>query len=116
MSITYEYPNAKVLYVEDGDSINVEIDYGFRLKQTHQVRLAGINAPEKRAPGLEGENARDWLRDRLPIGCTVRLITEKPKDKYGRYLAWVLRPTESISINEQLIRAGYAVAYDGGPR
>lgn len=112
----YQYPNAKVLYVEDGDSIVVEIDYGFRLKQTHPVRLAGIDAPEKRAPGPEGEAARDWLRSALPVGCAVRLATQKPRDKYGRYLAWVVKAEDTISINEQLVKAGHAVEYDGGPR
>lgn len=112
----YDYPNAKILGVVDGDTIDVMIDYGFRLMQTHRVRLAGIDAPEVNAAGLAGEAARDWLRAQLPIGCPVNLITEKPADKYGRYLAWVYRPTESDSINLQLIAAGHAVAYNGGPR
>lgn len=114
--MTYDYPKAKVLFVVDGDTVDVEIDYGFRIVQSHRVRLAGVDAPEVNRMGPEGENSRDWLRDRLPVGCPIHLVTEKPADKYGRYLAWIVRPTESVSINEQLIKAGHAIAYDGGPR
>lgn len=116
MQITYDYSKAKVLGVIDGDTVDVEIDYGFRIVQSHRVRLAGIDAPEVNRIGPEGENARDWLRALLPVGCPVQLVTEKPADKYGRYLAWILRPNESVSINEQLIKSGHAVAYDGGSR
>jgi len=114
--MTYDYPNAKVLNVVDGDTIDVAIDYGFRLVQTHRVRLAGIDAPEINAVGTAGEEARDWLRGHLPVGCAVHLRTEKPADKFGRYLAWVFAEGDIASTNDQLIDTGHAVAYDGGKR
>lgn len=112
----YSYPRAVMVGVVDGDTCDIAIDYGFHLTQTHRVRLTGIDAPEVNAAGPEGEAARDWLRALLPVGTPVRLLTHKPKDKFGRYLAWVFLADSDVSVNEQLIRAGHAVAYDGGAR
>lgn len=119
--MSHHFPHATVLGVVDGDTIDVTIDYGFRLRQDHRVRLAGIDAPEVNAAGPEGERARDWLRARLPVGAPVELVTFKPKDKYGRFLATVWRVdsegrTELDSVNAQLVAAGLARPYDGGAR
>jgi len=120
--MSHHYPHASVIGVVDGDTIDVTIDYGFRLRQDHRVRLAGIDAPEVRAAGPEGEAARDWLRARLPVGTAVELVTDKAREKFGRWLAtvWRVDPAtsraEADSINAQLIAAGHARPYDGGPR
>ncbi len=87
--MSHHYAHVAVLGVVDGDTIDVEIDHGFHLRQRVRVRLAGIDAPETRAAGPEGEQARDWLRARLPVGHAVELVTEKPADKFGRFLAHV---------------------------
>lgn len=120
MTAAFSYPHATVLGVVDGDTIDVNIDYGFRLRQDHRVRLAGIDAPEVNAVGPEGEQARDWLRARLPVGQAVELVTVKPADKYGRFLATVWRVvdgrTELDSVNQELLAAGLARPYDGGTR
>lgn len=120
--MSHHYPHAKVVDVTDGDTVTVDIDYGFHLKQRHRVRLAGIDAPEVNARGPEGEAARDWLRARLPAGAAIELVTDKPADKYGRYLAtvWRVDPAsgrpELDSVNAQLLAAGLARPYDGGAR
>lgn len=114
--MSHHFPHATVVGVVDGDTVDVLIDFGFRLRQDHRVRLAGIDAPEISARGPEGEAARDWLRLRLPVGTPVELVTEKPADKYGRYLAWVWLPTAEDSVNGQMIAAGHARPYDGGAR
>jgi endonuclease YncB( thermonuclease family) len=54
----YEYM-AKVTRVIDGDTIEVEIDLGFKIKHTTILRLSGINAPELRTP--EGVAAKRYL-------------------------------------------------------
>jgi endonuclease YncB( thermonuclease family) len=110
----FRFPRATVIGVVDGDTIDVTIDYGFRLRQDHRVRLAGIDAPEVNAKGPEGEAARDWLRARLPAGTAVQLVTEKPADKFGRFLAWV--SIDGQSVNDELVAAGHARPYDGGAR
>lgn len=115
--MSHHFPHATIVGVVDGDTVDVLIDFGFRLRQDHRLRMAGIDAPEVSARGPEGEAARDWLRARLPVGTAVRLTTEKPADKYGRYLAWVYAgdPADK-SINEQMVALGLARPYDGGTR
>lgn len=52
-------------------------------------------------------------------GTPVLIITRKPRDKYGRWLAEIY-PTdpsgnpEAVSVNKQLIDAGHAVPYMPG--
>ena len=47
----------KVLRVVDGDTIDAQIDLGFKVHHNVRVRLYGINAPESRTRDLE-EKAR----------------------------------------------------------
>lgn len=119
--MSHHFPHATIVGVVDGDTVDVLIDFGFRLRQDHRVRLAGIDAPEVNAAGPEGEAARDWLRARLPVGQAVELVTVKPKDKFGRFLATVWRVTsdgrtEMDSVNAELVANGLARPYDGGAR
>jgi endonuclease YncB( thermonuclease family) len=112
----YEY-RATVAYIYDADSVRLDIDLGFGIWTRRQpFRLASIDAPEL---GTEqGRAARDWLRALLPVGTEIVAITEKDRtEKYGRYLAHLYLPDQPIwSVNEQLIEAGHARAYDGGTR
>lgn len=114
----YEY-RARVASVYDGDTVRLDVDLGFKSWLMNvPFRLAGIDAVEL---GSErGREARDWLRARLPVGHPVVLITQKDKtEKYGRYLAEIYLPESPdpvTSLNQQLVDAGYAVPYDGGPR
>src|ERR1700750_849405 len=98
----------------DGDTMTVEIDLvpdedqdlGFGVhKNLHEttvekLRLYGVNAPEIKAPGPEGERARDWLKQWMVDHCpgaqftlnTFQTSKDNPRDKqekYGRYLAIV---------------------------
>lgn len=117
--VSHHYSHVLVSGVVDGDTIDVVIDYGFHIAQAHRVRLGGIDAPETRAVGPEGEASRDWLRELLPVGKAVELVTDKPRDKFGRYLAWVYiyEPDGSLTnVNEAIVEAGHAVRYDGGTR
>jgi micrococcal nuclease len=112
----YEY-RAVVRSIYDGDTMRCDIDLGFGVwTANQQLRLIGIDAPEMTTP--EGKPARDWLRAALPIGTEVVLITHKDQgDKYGRWLAQVFAPDDAVtSVNQKLIDAGHARAYDGGKR
>lgn len=73
--------NATVLRVIDGDTIEVDVDFGFYHHQTPTpVRLLGCNAWEK---GTEaGKAAKANLEALLPPGTLVLLTTAKP-DKYA---------------------------------
>ena len=108
------FSHATVVNVVDGDTLDVTIDLGFRIHHDVRVRLAGVDAPEVHARGPEGEAARDWLRARLPAGTAVELVTVKPADKFGRFLATVFH--ELANVNTEMIAAGHARPYDGGAR
>lgn len=94
---------SRVEQVYDGDTL--------RLQDGRKVRLLGINAPEiasrQRAGEPGGEEAKQWLRQRLQ-GHSVRLEFDTEKqDKYQRWLAHVFDETGQ-HINLELVRHGLA--------
>lgn len=92
----FEYKYALLTAHHDGDSLTIDIDFGFRTKREAQpVRLAGSDAPEisskdplEKAAGLI---ARDMLVCYYPAGSLVEVATNDTGagDKYGRCLASV---------------------------
>lgn len=109
----YEY-RATVLKVVDGDTVDFKLDVGFNVSIDMKIRLSGINAPEKSTP--PGVTAKRWLDSKLRPGTVVTLKTEKDKqEKYGRYLGTIIME-DFTNINEELVKAGHAVPYDGGKR
>lgn len=102
---------AKVSNIVDGDTIDVELDLGFRITTRQRVRLYGVNTPERSQPGYQ--EAKDLLRAEI-LFKDVSLQSYKPEDKYGRWLAAVyVGPT---SISQLLIDKGLGVPYFGGSR
>ena len=112
----------RLLGVIDGDTIDVQIDLGFDVSFTSRVRLNGIDTPESRTSDLNekkyGLEAKDWLKHRLESAKKIVIRTEKPdsSEKYGRILGTLIIDDEPASLNEQLIKSGYAWAYDGGTK
>lgn len=107
----YEY-RATLISVVDGDTIHADVDLGCDIHTRLTLRLAGINAPEKGT--AEGKAAAAWLSTHLPItGMIIRTVKDR-REKYGRYLAHVF--VNGVSVNEEIVAAGHAVPYDGGPR
>lgn len=107
----YEY-KAIVISVYDADTITVNIDLGFGIWTFKQkVRLSGIDAPEMRGPErADGIESRDWLREKI-LDKKIVLKTKKDKTgKFGRWIGDVYLPDEEISLNEQMVRNGLAVA------
>lgn len=129
----YEY-QARLIENYDGDTMTVEVilkdvheDLGFGIFMDYHetrveiLRLYGVNSPEIKAAGPEGEQARDWLRQWLtehaPSGqFTVNTFpsskvnpTDK-KEKYGRYLAIITAP-DGHRLNDDLVTSGHAVPY-----
>jgi endonuclease YncB( thermonuclease family) len=92
---------ATVLSVGDGDTIRVR-----QAGKTLTVRLACIDAPET-AQGPYGQQARNYLQQRLPVGREVSLEV-KTTDRYGRSVAEVI---SDININLALVEDGQAFAY-----
>ena len=110
-----------VTHVVDGDTIKVEVR-GFETT----VRLLGIDTPETRRPGgfvqCFGPAASDRTARLLPVGKSVRLVTDASqdrRDRYGRLLAYVYttrRTGPTDSINFALVATGYAKVYIYGGR
>jgi len=115
----YEYTVKKLYKVVDGDTIDVDIDLGFNISYYQRVRLAGIDTPESRTTdkiekqlGLE---VKKKLDETLKSATKIVIKTEKPNstEKYGRILGWIFVDDNKISINEQLIKDGFAWEYMG---
>ena len=118
----YEYKVTRLLEVIDGDTIDVQIDLGFDVSFTSRVRLNGIDTPESRTTDLKekkyGLEAKEWLKHRLGLAKKIVIRTEKPdsSEKYGRILGTLVLDDEPVSLNDQLVKSGYAWAYDGGTK
>jgi len=76
----------KVIRVIDGDTFETT-------SRKKSVRLANVNAPEKRQPGFN--KATEILRKM--IGGEVVRIETLGRDKYGRAVARVYKGRESIN-------------------
>ena len=115
----YEYNVKKVIKVVDGDTIDVDIDLGFKISYTQRVRLAGIDTPESRTKDLRekalGLEVKNKVKNAIDSAKTIVIKTELPDstEKYGRILGWVYLDNSLKSLNEQLIDEGYAWGYMG---
>ncbi len=115
----YEYRVKKLYKVVDGDTIDVDIDLGFDISFFQRVRLAGIDTPESRTKDLHekklGLEVKEKLNDLLKNASKIVIRTEKPDstEKYGRILGWLFVDDGKLSINEILIKEGYAWNYMG---
>jgi endonuclease YncB( thermonuclease family) len=88
----------RVVGVTDGDTLTV-----LRGRQAERVRLQGVDAPEKRQ--AYGDRARRFTAD-LAFDRTVTVRTTG-RDRNGRLLGEVVLP-DGRSLNQELVRAGYA--------
>ncbi len=94
-------PGDRVVGVKDGDTFEL-----LRNGQTITVRLFGVDTPEKNQ--AYGQRAKQFASD-LAFGKNVRLI-EHNKDRYGRTVGTIILP-DGRSLNEELVREGYAWHY-----
>ena len=96
---------AKVTRVNDGDSIEVDLDSGHA-----RVRMSAIDTPEYDQP--YGPQSSAALKALLPIGSAVELevVTQ---DQFKRRVAvvWRVDGKERTNINETMLRQGHAWAY-----
>jgi endonuclease YncB( thermonuclease family) len=120
---TYDYGVVELRKFVDGDTLEarlqtiVEIDIGFRIKQTlamttvQRLRLLGVDTPEKDEPGYGEASAfsRQWLTSRFAAGA-LRARTEK-QDSFGRWLADLYDSRSSESLGAALVRAHHAVPF-----
>lgn len=112
----YEYP-CEVRRVVDGDTLDLDIDLGLGIHAHERVRLLALDAPEiNTAEGkLSKKFVEEWVRVSVERSKALTVRTVKDgADKYGRYLA-VIYDTDA-SLNDDLLKHGYAKAYYGGKR
>jgi len=115
----YEYFVREVTKVVDGDTIDVVIDLGFSIMYASRVRLAGIDTPESRTRDKRekelGLESKKYLVDRLKAAKRVVIKTEKldSSEKYGRILGWLYLDGDTVSVNNEMVKYGYAWGYLG---
>lgn len=118
----YEY-KAKLLRVVDGDTLDLEVDLGFRTFQRIRCRLYGLNAPEifgvtkDSAEYTDGMRAAEYVAAWFatysgPDGVIIRSFDgrEVGQEKYGRWLVVPTPPTGGTNLCDAMIAAGVAVA------
>lgn len=101
-------PNASVDRIVDGDTLVALID-----GRPERVRLLGIDTPESVAENRPdqcfGKEASDYLATLLPEGSAITLILdEEARDQYDRLLAYVVRSSDDLFVNLDLIERGFA--------
>lgn len=101
-------PNATMLRVVDGDTIDVTID-----GQRERVRLIGIDTPETKKPNTPvqcfGPEATAFTKSLLPADIGLHLERDVvARDDFGRMLAYVYLAGNGTFVNMAIIRQGYA--------
>lgn len=110
----FTYPISAIRVI-DGDTIEADVDLGFRIKQRQVIRLAGIDAPELRSKDAA---EREWAKESKEALEKI-LIAWQPSevlmhstglDKYGRSLAfiWVNYGDGWGDVNGWMIQLGHA--------
>lgn len=107
---------AEVRRVVDGDTVAVVLTGG----RTENVRLIGIDTPEKPGGNLPAEcfgaEATAFTSVLLPPGTPVLLTGgAETRDVYDRLLAYVHRAADGLLVNMALAREGYAAALSIAP-
>jgi endonuclease YncB( thermonuclease family) len=118
----YRY-RAQTVHVVDGDTVDLDIDFGAYIHRTFRCRLLGINTPELHDPDeltrMEAERAKSALIEQTGMGATMLYIaTERDHgDKYGRLLVTIYTAEDAEkSLNRQMVEWGLAVPYIGFER
>src|SRR5574340_1302510 len=88
----------QVVGVTDGDTVTVLDEQ----RQQHKIRLAGIDAPEKRQPF--GQRSKETLSDAV-FGRSVSVEWDK-FDRYGRIIGKIVVDTKDVNLRQ--VEAGLA--------
>jgi micrococcal nuclease len=125
--LQYRYEYGIVTRIVDGDGFFVaNLNTGKEL----EIRLLGIDAPEvsncrklrqdekeTHLPGqllMElGRASKQFVASLLPVGTRVSYVSSQSNniDAYGRLLAYVYL-SDGRCINQEIVKAGYAKAFD----
>lgn len=101
----------------DGDTLELNIDLGFEVWIKTRVRLAGIDSPETFGVKKESEEyqrgmlAKQFVENWFASLGTEKfvVISEKTKEKYGRWIVRIMSEDNTKILNEDIVTAGHAV-------
>ena len=110
----FTYPISSIRVI-DGDTIEADVDLGFRIRQRQIIRLAGIDAPELRSKDPEerqrARSAKIALERMLIVWQPSEIVMHSTGlDKYGRSLAVIWAHDGSVwdDINSLMFEQGHA--------
>lgn len=92
---TYRISGVRVI---DGDTIECDIDLGFRVTLREKIRLLGYDAPE--AHSAEGRVATKIMENFTEDGKVLTLQTTR-QGKYGRWLGTLY--ADGVCVNDYMI-------------
>jgi len=118
----FEY-KVKVTRVVDGDTVDVDIDLGFKIwLRGERVRLMGIDTPESRTSNkwekILGKKSKERLKELVTQnkGKVTLQTTKEGKGKFGRILGYLNSESGDRSFNQILVDEGHARPYFGGSK
>jgi micrococcal nuclease len=115
MKPVYIY-RAAFVEVIDGDTVDVQIDLGFKITAYERVRLNNIDAPESYGPtaSARGKAAKDFVIGWMAFAkeLTLHSLKYDHREKYGRVLGDLYRvnhkgESDPISLGTALRTAGH---------
>lgn len=107
---------ARPIKVIDGDTVDLEVDVGFKLTTIQRFRLLGINAPEMKGETLEkAKESTVFLMQEVDVAKNPEgfiLITTHKSDSFGRWLVTIYYSVVGgASVNEVMLASGHAVPF-----
>ena len=119
--IEYNFTEAKVIKVYDGDTFTIAAYYGNAFRK-FSVRLYGVDCPEMRGPHKDrAVAARNFVADlildkvvTISVYNNKKINGKKMVEKFGRLLADVHVGDKLLS--QLLYENGHAVKYYGGKK
>jgi micrococcal nuclease len=118
----YQY-KATCVKVVDGDTLDLEIDLGFRMKTIQRIRLKGVDTPELRIKSekLAAMDAKEFVAEFVfgtldpiiskELGPRELIVTTHKTGKFGRWIAEVYN-THGVSLTKRLLEEGLAEEVD----
>ncbi len=113
----YIWNKVAPLKITDGDSFDLCVSMGFRVRADVTIRLQGCNCPDKEKDPVGFEAARRFTAAAIDDGKGV-IVHSQFEEKWRRYLGevWVPKDGALVNLSQLLIDTGHASPYDGGKR
>ncbi len=98
-----------VTNIVDGDTLDLDVALGFKLRLQNRFRLYGIDTPERGEKNWA--EATEYLRSLIPPGAEVALRSYKPNvmphaDSFGRWVVEIF--VGGVNVNEAMLASGLA--------